>query len=479
MWFKKGITLGSTGFFPWQRFFLPEEERRAHLYIVGTTTKGKSKLMEHCLGQDILAGRGAGVIDPHGDLADDLLRYLASQRNWWGLGSRFTDREGNLDRIVYIDPARTDYCVGINPLQVAPGTDLYEAATDIIEVFRRIWPISLNEAPVFNDVMLNSLITLMESGLTLLEAPRLLTDRAYQEELLGKVHNPSVVEFFHARYDRWGKEQALRIESTLNKISALVTSERLRHILGQRERTVDFRDILDSGKVLVVNLGDCGEAVAGFLGSIVLTRIQQAAASRRNIPLRADRPSYHLYIDEFHAFVGNEGGVKTLSQMLSSAAKFGLHLALAHQTQSQLDPKTKGAIGNIGVKMAFGVNRDDAEGLARKLFDVDLEEVKSEPHTEAQHPIYYPLLEQWEKHIQELQGLPARYAFVRSQSRPAERIKTFTLKEGNCSEEELERIKLHSLKRYGRAYSEVAKEIEGRHQAEEKTRRVTRYERLE
>lgn len=459
---KKGIILGETGLFPWERFFLAEEERRVHMYIVGTSTRGKSKLMEHCLYQDIVSGRGAGVIDPHGDLADDLLRYLASRRSFWGLGQSFTADPRHLDRLVYIDPARADYCVGINPLQVDPTADLYEAAHDIIEVFRRIWPLSLEEAPVFSDVMLHTLIALMENGLTLLEVPRLLTDRAYREGLLARVRNPSVLEFFHTRFDRWGREQALRIESTLNKVSALVTSERLRNILGQRESTVDLRGVLDTGKVLVVNLGDCGEATARFLGSIILVRLQQAAVSRRDIPRREDRRPYYLYVDEFQQFVAQEGGVKTFAQLLSAAAKHGLHLVLAHQTQSQVDWKLKGAIGNAGVKVVFGVDREDAEVMARKLFDVDLTEVKSEAHGETQHPIFYPLLEGWERWVQELQRLPLRQAYVRSHNRPAVRVRTATVQDRSCSEEELERIKRHSLHHYGRPVSEVVGEIERR-----------------
>lgn len=446
------------------------------MYIVGTSTKGKSKLLEICLYQDIVAGRGAGVIDPHGDLADDLLRCLASQRGFWGQGKTFAEDPRNLDRLIYLDPTRSDYCVGINPLQVEPQADLYEAANDIIEVFRRIWPVSLEEAPVFSDVMLNTLIALMQNGLTLLEVPKALTDKVYREHLLEKVRNPSVAEFFHARFDRWGREQSLRIESTLNKISALITSERLRSILGQRKSTIDFREVLDTGKVLIVNLGDCGEATARFLGSIILTRIHQAAVSRRDIPLREERSPYYLYVDEFQQFVTGEGGAKTFSQMLSSAAKLGVQLVMAHQTQSQLDFKMKGAIGNIAVKVVFGVEREDAEVMARKLFDVDPAQVKSEAHTETQHPVFSPIFEQWEIWVQELQRLGQRFAYARSHNRPARRLKTATVHDRACSEEELEKIKLHSLRRYGRPGSEVAAEIEGRYQSVGKIQRISRYE---
>jgi hypothetical protein len=479
MCIPSGIFLGSTGYLPWQWYFLSEKERKAHMYIVGTTTKGKSKLMEHCLSQDIFAGRGAGVIDPHGDLADDLIRCLASHRKYLGFGRRFTEDPKNLDRIVYIDPTRADYCVGINPLQTYESTDLYEAATSIIEVFRRIWPVSLNEAPVFFDLMLNTLIALMENKLTLLEAPRLLTDKPYRDELLNQVHNPSVTEFFHGRYDRWGREQALKIESTLNKVSALVTSERLRNILGQKDSTLDFRDILDNQKVLVVNLGDCGETTGNFLGSIILARLQQAAASRRDVAERDNRKPYHLYVDEFQSFVAQEGGAKTFSQMLSTSAKFGLHLVLAHQTQSQLDFKTKGAIGNVGVKVVFGVDREDAEVMAKKLFAPDLTQVKSEAHTETQHPIFTPVSEQWEKYIQELQGLRTRYAYAHSGNGEAKRLQTDTVNDQGCPAEELERIKRYSLKKYGRPVEEVAREISMRHRTTGNTGQIKRFELIE
>jgi hypothetical protein len=224
-----------------------------------------------------------------------------------------------------------------------------------------------------------------------------------------------------------------------------------------------------------VNLGDCGETTGNFLGSIILARLQQTAASRRDIPGRDNRKPYHLYVDEFHSFVAQEGGSKTFSQMLSTSAKFGLRLVLAHQTQSQLDFKTRGAIGNVGVRVAFGVDREDAEVMARKLFYVDLGAVKSEAHTEVQHPIYSPLPEQWEGRVQELQSLPARYAYIKSHNRPAVRFKTKTVPDGSCPEEELERIKLYSLKRYGLAHTLVSQEQENNHRTD-RANKVQRYE---
>jgi hypothetical protein len=176
--------------------------------------------------------------------------------------------------------------------------------------------------------------------------------------------------------------------------------------------------------------------------------------------------------------VAQEGGSKTFSQMLSTSAKFGLHLVLAHQTQSQLDVKTKGAIGNVGVKVVFGVDREDAEVMAKKLFAPDLTQVKSEAHTETQHPIFTPVFEQWEKYTQELQGLPSRYAYARSGNGEAKRLKTDTVDDRGCPAEELERIKRYSLKKYGRPVEETTRAIANRYRSPEKIERVRRYEEM-
>ena len=453
MWWRSGITLGHTGFLPWQRFFLGEGERAAHTYIVGTTTKGKSKFMVSCLYQDVLAGRGAGVIDPHGDLADDLLRLLLRRPFW---------RRFDWTRLVYLDPARRDYAVGLNPLALEPGGDPYEVATAVIEVFRRLWPLTLEEAPVFFDLLLHTLLLLIAGELTLLEAPRLLTDRAYREALLARVGKPALTAFFHDRYERWGRERLLRSESTLNKLSALLASDSLRWLLGQQEGGLNLRAVLDRGLVLVVNLGDCGETTARFFGSLLVARLAQAAASRRDIPERARRTPYYLYVDEFQQFVAGEGGRQTFAELLTGAAKFGLRLVLAHQTQGQLEPRLRSVLGNVGVKVVFGVEREDAEVMARRLFAVDPQAVKQAAAFPGQHPLFAPLAEQWEERVAALQALPARSCYVKTPQQAAQRVRTLTVPEGPELAVALAEVKRASLRRYGRAVAEIEAEIAAR-----------------
>ena len=240
-------------------------DRYDHMHIIGTTGKGKSKLLEHMIYQDAIFGRGVALIDPHGNLADDVLSYLGN--------SGFFKIPGNLERLVYINPSRLDFSPGINLLELQKGEDPAEHANDIIEVFKRSW--DLENAPVFEDVMFNSMMVLMENNLSIIELPRLITDKPYRDNLLEKSEDPSVYQFFKNRFDKWPKnEQALRVESTLNKISRITGSVRIRNIFGQLKSTINFREIMDEGKILIVDLSYLSELSAKLFGGFITTLIQ-------------------------------------------------------------------------------------------------------------------------------------------------------------------------------------------------------------
>ncbi len=395
--------IGPLSFLP--KCTIRQQDRAAHTYVVGITGQGKSKLLQHMLLQDVTRGRGCGLLDPHSDLASDTLRHLASH-------GRTRDRPylaepQNAERIVYFDPSRTDFILPFNVLITPFG--VYETAQNIVEAFRRTWPESLSEAPQFSNIALAALIALIENRRTLIEMHRLLTDQDFREELLDNVTNPEVVAFFHDRYDRWGREAPLMRESTLNKVAAFTFNPQLRYILGSRENALDFRRIMDEGKVLIVDLGRCDPETRRLLGSLIVTGLELAALSRKDIERVEDRRPFHFYIDEFQDFCANAGSVKTFAQILSECRKFGLHLTLAHQTLSQLDQRMIGALGNIQTKIVFAVDRSDAEILARKLFMVDGERVKhmvrDEPQQDRTHPIFYSLQEEWEKCVQTIQNL--------------------------------------------------------------------------
>ena len=425
-------------------------DRYDHMHIIGTTGKGKSKLLEHMIYQDAIFGRGVALIDPHGNLADDVLSYLGN--------SGFFNNPENIKRLVYINPSRQDYSPGINLLELQKGEDPAEHANDIIEVFKRSW--ELENAPVFEDVMFNSMMVLMENNLSIIELPRLITDKLYRDILLAKTEDPAVYQFFKNRFDKWPKsEQAIRVESTLNKISRITGSVRIRNIFGQLKSTINFRDIMDESKILIVDLSYLSELSAKLFGGFITTLIQQAAMARRT------QKDFFEYLDEFQLFVSTEGGSKTFSRTLAEARKRHLYLVLAHQQLSQLDERMRGALGNVGTLVCFGLDRSDAELQAKRIFLPHGEKIKQEAKTDTQYPIFYPLYEDIEKYVQELdkRKLASRLAYVVSKQRKAALIKTIEVLDQGFNRNSLNRIKRESAKIFGRDYKEVMKETRERY----------------
>jgi len=461
---KDYIVLGSVSPY-WLNlpYKIRTSDRYDHMHIIGTTGKGKSKLLEHMIYQDAIFGRGIALIDPHGNLADDVLSYLEN--------SGFFKIPGNLERLVYINPSRLDFSPGINLLELQKGEDPAEHANDIIEVFKRSW--DLENAPVFEDVMFNSMMVLMENNLSIIEMPRLITDKPYRDSLLEKSEDPSVYQFFKNRFDKWPKnEQAIRVESTLNKISRITGSVRIRNIFGQLKSTINFREIMDEGKILIVDLSYLSELSAKLFGGFITTLIQQAAMARRT-----DK-DFFAYLDEFQLFVSTEGGSKTFSRTLAEARKRHLYLVLAHQQLNQLDERMRGALGNVGTLVCFGLDRSDAELQAKRIFLPHGKNIKEQAKTDSQYPVYYPLYEDIEKYVQELdkRKLASRFAYVVSKQRKAALIKTIEVLDQGFDRRTLNSIKKASAKNYGRPYNEVMKETRERYKLSDSDFKVKEFE---
>ncbi len=202
--------------------------------------------------------------------------------------------------------------------------------------------------------------------------------------------------------------------------------------------------------------GRCDPETRRLLGSLIVTGLELAALSRKDIDRVENRRPFHFYLDEFQDFCANAGSAKTFSQILSECRKFGLHLTLAHQTLSQLGQRMIGALGNIQTKIVFAVDRCDAEILARKLFSVNGERVKHTVSDDAQqdrtHPVFYSLQEEWEKCVQTIQNLPPRKALVKAQGHGLRMIRTIQVQDGGCSEEQLETLKRYLARRVGVRY---------------------------
>jgi hypothetical protein len=270
------------------------------------------------------------------------------------------------------------------------------------------------------------------------------------------MEDPEIVSVFHDRVDKWGRERVWMLESVLNKVSAFALNPTLRLILGQPGNRLDFRQIMDEGKVLIADLGRCDGETRRLLGSLIVTGMEQAALSRKDEPTRTRKPFY-FYIDEFQDFVANEGSALTLSHILSEARKFGLHLTLAHQILGQMTSiRMQSALGNIGTKIVFAADRFDAEIMAKKLFAVSSEQVKHEVEDSTQqektHPLFYSLPEEWEEATQAIQNLPPRTALVKVPQRAVAKIYTLPIPPHDLSQEEQEAVRVRLLQRVGQPF---------------------------
>ena len=450
------LILGRTGryrFFP--TFRVSSQVRKLHTYVVGLTGRGKSKFLQNCIVQDVLAKRGCAVVDPHGDLAKDVLRQLYRHG--------YFSNETAYQRILYVAPRRRDYVIPFNVL-ARPDADseTYEIAQRVILAFIRTWSRTLVEPPRFQQIMRAALSTLIETEKTLCDLYRLLTDDDFRASYLQKIPDPKIAtdckSFFYNEFERWGRERASMMSSTTNKVSALTDNPSIFYMLGQKENHLNIQKIMDREQVLLVDLGDCDDETKRLFGTLIVTGFERAALSRSRLPQEGRKP-YYLYVDEFQDFACHPGAAETFSQMLSQVRKFGLHMILANQSMSQLSPGLQTALGNAQTIVAFRVSRSDADALVRVLHQVDPQTIKRDSETAHQHPIFAPLAEQWEKLAQFLTKQDVRQATVKTADDRLAVIWAEKSTDEACSDEHLERVILNCLKRHARPYQKVYQKL--------------------
>lgn len=375
---------------------IAEKDRATHFYVVGATGTGKTKFLEFLIKQDINNENGFGVIDPHGDLIEDIKGFLAL---------KYADRRKIIsDRVVLIDPTDPDFTVTFNPLEKMPNISVAEQANELVSAFKNIWKDSWGAR--MEEMLTNSFIALSENNMTLAELPSLLTDFHFRNKVSSNVKNPITRQYLKV-INTWSpKMRAFWTESTLNKINAFLVDERIRHILCNPKSSFNLREIIDNKKILLINL-DKGKLkdAADILGSLLMSKIQMAAFSRSDIP-ESKRIPFYLYIDEFQNFAS-----ESFSIVLSEARKYRLRLIMAHQILSQIPTELRDLIlGNTGIQAYFRLNRKDAQLLAKEAFEYSGNEVKSISNFRA---VYWSLAEEWEHHIEELQDLPLRVCYVK------------------------------------------------------------------
>lgn len=330
-------------------FGLSRAGRRQHLYTVGKTGTGKTTLLRNLILQDVEAGRGVGVIDPHGDLAEDLLDHIPSWRT---------------DDVVYLNPADREFPVGLNLLPRVSEERLPLVASGVVSIFRSIWRDSWG--PRLEYILHNAVAALLECDhTTILGLPRMLSDERYRRWVVRQVTDPVVRGFWEgefARYDKRFLQEA--IAPIQNKVGQLLLGAPLRNILGQVRTKVDPRFMMDNRRILIANLskGRLGEDRASLIGALLVTRFQLAALERADTP-EEEREDFHLVIDEFQNFTTD-----AFASILSEARKYRLCLTLSHQYLDQLRPAVRDAVlGNVGTVVTFRVGQGDAAILEREF----------------------------------------------------------------------------------------------------------------
>ncbi len=377
---------------------IAEKDRATHLYVIGATGTGKTKFLEFLIQQDIEKGNGFGVIDPHGDLIEDIKGFLACCYD------DPRDEKKISERVVLIEPTDPDFSVTFNPLDKLSNVSAAEQANELVSAFKKIWADSWGVR--MEDLMRNSLIALGEAGLTLAELAQFLTRRAFRETVLEKVNHPIAKEYFQRFNALTDRGQVTWIEPVMNKINAFFSDERIRQMFSHPKSSFNLREIMDHRKILLIKL-DKGKlkGSADLLGSLLMAKVQMAAFSRSDV-FQNKRTPFYLYIDEFQNFAS-----ESFSVILSEARKYGLSLIMAHQTLAQISTELRSLIlGNAGIQVYFRLNRQDAQLLAKEGFGYSGFEVK---RMSSLRPIFWSLAEEWERKIEELQNLSPRHCYVK------------------------------------------------------------------
>jgi len=330
------------------KFGIKREDRMRHLYIIGKSGVGKSFLLNLLTLSDVFHNKGFAVVDPHGDYAQDIMRFIPEHR---------------INDVVYFNPADGDFPVAFNPMEVMDINRRNNVASEIVGVLKKMFGDSWG--PRLEHILRYTLLALLETpNTTLLGIVRMLTDKKYRNEIIANVKDPVVKAFWINEFASWNEKFASEaVAPVLNKVGAFTANPLIRNVLGQEKSSFNIRKIMDEGKILIVDLsrGKIGEDNASILGSLIITKIQLDAMSRADIPNIEDRIPFYLYVDEFQNFA-----TESFAVILSEARKYGLYLTVANQYIAQMPEEVRDAVfGNVGSMISFRVGADDANYLSK------------------------------------------------------------------------------------------------------------------
>lgn len=330
-------------------FGIQRKDRRQHMYVLGKSGMGKSTLLSNMLLQDIKNGDGVCVVDPHGEMVEDLLGVIPKER---------------LNDVVYFNPSDIEYHVGFNVLEVYDDRYKHLVASGIMGIFTKIWANVWSSRMEY--ILNNCILALIDTpGSTLLGIPRLLVDKDYRQKIVNNIKDPVVRTFWIHEYETW--EDRYRKEAIApiqNKVGQFLSSSITRNILGQTKSTINIPEIMDKQKIFLVNLskGRVGEDNSALLGAMIITKLQLAAMERVKIE-EHKRKDFYLYVDEFQNFVTD-----SFATILSEARKYRLNLTIAHQYVAQLETDSNTVVrdavfGNVGTMIIGRVGAADAAFL--------------------------------------------------------------------------------------------------------------------
>ena len=330
-------------------FGIKRADRMRHLYTVGKSGVGKSKFLELLVRQDIAYGHGLCFIDPHGDVIEEILKFIPEER---------------VDDVVLIDPSDPEYSISFNPLQKVPQEMKHQMAQGLIEVMEKQF--GANWTPRLEHVFRFTTLALLDyPQATMRGMISMLTDRPYRQKVVEYITDDMVKRFFAVEFADWSEKfDTDAIIPLVNKLGQFLSMHALRNIFAQTDNKVEFEDIMNTKKILLINLskGKLGEENSSFFGSMFITKIKQAGMKRADLP-EEKRVDFYLYADEFHNLVTN-----SFTNLFSEARKYGINLTVAHQYTSQLLPEVLATVlGNVATLVVFRVGGEDAANLEAEM----------------------------------------------------------------------------------------------------------------
>lgn len=356
---EEGVVVGKSAFRGVESIVkMKEEDRRRHFYIVGQTGTGKSALLKEMIRQDISSGKGLAVIDPHGDLAEDVLGLVPKER---------------AEDVIYFDPTDPERAMGLNMLEydVSNPESKTFVVNEIIEIFEKLYNMKAHGfgGPMFEQYMRNALFLVMDdpdSGNTLIEVPRVLSDVNFRKYKLSKCRNAVVKNFWEFEAEKAGGEASLAnmVPYITSKMNVFIANDLVRPIISQQKSSFDLKKIMNEKKILIVNLskGKLGDINSHLLGMIFVGKILMAALSRTTMA-EEERKDFYLYIDEFQNVT-----TKTMASILAEARKYRLNMIFAHQYIGQVEEEIQKAVfGNIGSMLSFRIGPEDAKFLVSEF----------------------------------------------------------------------------------------------------------------